>query len=265
MGSGSDAVLVRDDDDGVRWLTINRPTARNAINLDVLERLRTATASADRDGGIRAVVITGAGERAFCAGADLDELMAGSAATAARLLTTGQEVFSQIAELDVPTVAAVRGWALGGGFELALACTLIVAAASARFGLPETGVGLIPGFGGTQRLPRAIGPGPARRVILTGALLSAEEAWQLGLLARIPVAESELDEATRELCAALVARDAIATQTALRALCDDTLSTSLWRETGLALTATLDPELRQRIATERATRARPRNTTMIQP
>jgi enoyl-CoA hydratase len=150
-------------------------------------------------------VVGGAGERAFCAGADLDELRHLTAEEARQHLPRGHRLLRRIETLGLPTIAAVRGWALGGGFELALACSLIVASETARFGLPEPKLGLMPGYGGTQRLTRAIGQKTALAAMLTGEPIAAERAWQLGLLARPPMPDDPLDADVLTLAEAVAA------------------------------------------------------------
>ncbi len=172
-------------EDGVAVITIDRQSALNALNHDVLMELSIAFEVAQADSGVRAMVLTGAG-RAFVAGADISELRSIEDAFAGREASlSGQDVANALASLPFPTVAAINGFALGGGLELALAADLRVAQAGARLGLPEVGLGLIPGYGGTQRLPRLIGQGRALDLILTGRHVTAEEALQLGLVNRV--------------------------------------------------------------------------------
>jgi enoyl-CoA hydratase len=177
----------------IALLTIDRPKARNALNREVFGLAEQALDRLAGDPGIRVVVIGGAGDRAFCAGADLDELRDLSAEEARQHLRRGHRLLRRIETLGRPTIAAVRGWTLGGGFELALSCSLIVASETARFGLPEAKLGLMPGYGGTQRLTRAVGAKAALAIMLTGEPIPAERAWQLGLLARPPVPDGQLD------------------------------------------------------------------------
>lgn len=180
--------------DGVAFVTLDRPDALNALNGETLLELGMAFDLVEADAEVRALVIHGAG-RGFCAGADLagfadlDDVFAGREASLA-----GQDVMNSLAALPIPTVAALHGFAVGGGLELALACDLRVAAPGTRLGLPETTRGLIPGYGGTQRLPRLIGEARALDMILTGRLVDAEEALGFGLVARLaddPVAAAE--------------------------------------------------------------------------
>lgn len=172
-------------DAGVAVVTVDRQEALNALNQDVLMELSIAFEVAQADVDVRALVITGAG-RAFVAGADIAGLRAVEDAFGGReAALSGQDVTNALASLPFPTIAAINGFALGGGLELALAADLRVAASGARLGLPEVGLGLIPGYGGTQRLPRLIGQGRALDLILTGRHVTAEEALQLGLVNRV--------------------------------------------------------------------------------
>ncbi len=180
-------------EDGVAVVTIDRPDALNALNGELLFELAAAFDLAESDMAVRALVITGAG-RAFVAGADVANLANLSDAFSGREASlSGQDVMNLIAALPFPTIAAINGFALGGGLELALACDLRVAAKTAKLGLPEVGLGLIPGYGGTQRLPRLIGAGRALDLILTGRHVGADEALAMGLVNR--VADDALEEA----------------------------------------------------------------------
>ncbi|QTL03073.1 enoyl-CoA hydratase/isomerase family protein [Aquabacter sp. L1I39] len=186
--------LVRDGD--VAVLTLNRPEALNALSFDLIRAIGTAL---DEAGGwdIRALIITGAGEKAFCAGADIKELMGRSLMEEKAGAELGQRVFAKLDTLKVPTIAAINGYAFGGGLELAMACTFRVAGPKAKMGLPEIKLGLIPGYGGTQRLPRLVGEARALELILTGRTLAAPEALAMGLVNRL--AEGDLLEAAKAL------------------------------------------------------------------
>ncbi len=175
--------------DGVALVTLDRPEVMNALSFALLAELGDALAALDADPACRAIVITGAGERAFAAGVDIREL---AAQTPASLLELDPfAVLERIPAMRVPVIAAVRGFALGGGLELALACDLVVASDDAQLGLPELGLGVIPGAGGTQRLPRAIGRARAMEMILTGRRMRADEAERLGLVVTVaPPAET---------------------------------------------------------------------------
>jgi enoyl-CoA hydratase len=173
---------------------MNRPKQLNALSDELMDALVSALRGLDEDAGVRAIVL-GGGERAFAAGADIAQLAQMSAVDV--YLARRVERWDAIRGLATPLVAAVSGWCLGGGCELALACDLIVAAESARFGQPETGVGIIPGAGGTQRLTRVVGKAVAMDVILSGRTLHSREALALGLVARVVAQEAWLDEAKR--------------------------------------------------------------------
>ena len=209
--------LLSERDGAVVILTINRPNVLNALNGRTLEELSAAIGDARGDDGVRAVVITGAGERSFVAGADINELAAQSPVGGREHARTGQALFRRIERLGKPVIAAVNGFALGGGCELAMACTLRLAADTARFGQPEINLGLIPGYAGTQRLPRLVGRGRALELLLTGNPISAEEAWRIGLVNRVVPLAQLLPEA-RALAAALAAKPAVAVRYILEAV-----------------------------------------------
>lgn len=166
-------------------LTLNRADKHNALNSGVLAELKERFCDAESSREVRAIVITGAGSGSFCAGADLEELEGVTFGDALRFLELGQEVFSRIHGSRVPVIAAVNGYALGGGLELALACHVRVASTDAKFGFPEAGLGMIPAFGGTQRLPRLVGLGAASEIMLTGRRVRAEEALRIGMVSHI--------------------------------------------------------------------------------
>ena len=168
--------------EGVAILTVNRPRSLNALSHATLLEIDAAVQEAGADDAVHGLIVTGAGDKAFVAGADISEMGALSPLQAAAYSSQGQAVTSRIENLGKPVVAAVNGFALGGGCELALACTVRVAAESAHFGLPEVKLGIIPGFGGTQRLPRLVGKGRALQLILTAATIDAQEAWRIGLV-----------------------------------------------------------------------------------
>ncbi len=177
--------LHYDVEDNVAIITVDRPTALNALNNEVMVELNVAFEMAEADLEVRALIVTGSG-RAFVAGADIANLQRlGDAFAGREASLLGQDLANTLAALPIPTIAAINGYALGGGLELALAADLRVAATGARLGLPEVGLGLIPGYGGTQRLPRLIGQGRALDLILTGRHVDAEEALSLGLVNRV--------------------------------------------------------------------------------
>ena len=197
------------DDGGIRTITINRPKKLNALNVATVAELERAVGDVSSDDSVHAVVITGAGDKAFVAGADISELNSLGPVEAKEFALRGQQVFAGIESLDRPVVAAVNGFALGGGCELAMACHLRVAAANAVFGQPEVKLGLIPGYGGTQRLPRLVGKGRALEIILTGRNVSAEEALRIGL-ANLVCEQGELAEVVHELLVTILANGPLA-------------------------------------------------------
>src|SRR4026207_16963 len=185
----------------IAYVTINRPKELNALNLKTWENLRAAFEDARNDTAIRGVILTGAGDKAFIAGADISELATITAVEAERSSSYGQEVLNLIENLGKPVIAAVNGFSLGGGCETAMACTIRVAAENAKFGQPEVKLGVIPGGGGTQRLPRLVGKGRALQLILSGGMISAQEPHRIGLVNEvvaasglIPRAEAILNE-----------------------------------------------------------------------
>ena len=174
----------------IAYVTLNRPKVLNALNRATWQELRTAFEHARDDETVRGVILTGAGDKAFIAGADIGELAHISAVDAEESSAYGQEVLNLIENLGKPVIAAINGFALGGGCETAMACTIRVAAENAKFGQPEVALGVLPGGGGTQRLPRLIGKGRALQLILTGGMISAQEAYRIGLVNEVvPPAE----------------------------------------------------------------------------
>ena len=188
------SLVVVERDAPIAVVRLNRPEARNALSDALMDELVAALTELDADGEVRCIVLAG-DERAFAAGADIAEL---AAATAVELYQAPRVArWDAIRKLQTPLVAAVSGWCLGGGCELAMTCDLIVASDTARFGQPETGLGIIPGAGGTQRLARAVGKALAMDMVLTGRILTAHEALAAGLVARVVAREAWLDEAVR--------------------------------------------------------------------
>jgi len=166
----------------IAYITLNRPKVLNALNTPTWKDLRAAFEDARADAAIRGVILTGAGDKAFIAGADISELAQVTAVEAEKSSSFGQAVLDVIENLGKPVIAAVNGFALGGGCETAMACTIRVASENAKFGQPEVTLGLIPGGGGTQRLPRLVGKGRALQLILSGGIINAQEAWRIGLV-----------------------------------------------------------------------------------
>jgi len=166
----------------IAYVTLNRPTVLNALNQATWDDLRTAFEDARDDAAVRGVILTGAGDKAFIAGADISELTHVTAVEAQESSSFGQAVLDFIENLGKPVIAAVNGFALGGGCETAMACTIRVASENVKFGQPEVKLGVIPGGGGTQRLPRLVGKGRALQLILSGEMISAQEAYRIGLV-----------------------------------------------------------------------------------
>jgi enoyl-CoA hydratase len=201
--------LLLERDAAIAVVTINRPKVLNALNAATLDELQRVVLDLGQDASIRAVILTGAGDKSFVAGADINELAVQTPTSAREHALKGQRLFDAIEGLGKPVVAAINGYALGGGCELAMACTLRVAADTARLGQPEVSLGLIPGYAGTQRLPRLVGKGKAMEMILTGTPISADEAQRIGLVNRV-VPAADLAAEARKLAAQLAAGAPIA-------------------------------------------------------
>ena len=209
--------LLVDRDGPVALVTINRPRVLNALNSQTLDELRRVVLDLKQDEGVRAIVVTGAGEKAFVAGADINELAVLSPAAGREHALAGQHVFDLIENLGKPVIAAINGFALGGGCELAMACTLRLAADTAKLGQPEINLGLIPGYAGTQRLARLVGTGRALEIILTGTPIAAAEAERIGLVNRVVPAADLMNEA-KKLAAQLAAQAPIAVRYIIAAI-----------------------------------------------
>ena len=201
--------LLLERDGAVATVTINRPKVLNALNIQTLDELRRVMLDLKRDEGVRVVILTGSGEKSFVAGADINELARQTPVSGRDMALAGQQVFDLIEQLGKPVIAAVNGYALGGGCELAMACTLRLAADNAKLGQPEINLGILPGYGGTQRLPRLVGKGRALELMLTGAPVAAAEAERIGLVNRV-VPAGDLMSAARSLAATLAVQAPIA-------------------------------------------------------
>jgi enoyl-CoA hydratase len=206
--------ILYDKADGIAILTMNRPRSLNALNHATLAEIEAAIREAGADDGVRGVIVTGAGEKAFAAGADISELGMLSPLAADAYSRQGQGLMNLIETLDKPVIAAVNGFALGGGCELAMACTLRVGCTTTRFGLPEVRLGIIPGFGGTQRLTRLVGKGRALQLILTATTIDVQEAWRIGLVNEVAEA-GQLMEQARALLHQILANAPVAVRMAM--------------------------------------------------
>jgi enoyl-CoA hydratase len=204
-------------DGAVATVTINRPQVLNALNAATLAELGLAMGELQADASVRVVILTGAGEKAFAAGADIHELSTLTPETGKAHAEMGQRVFALVEGLGKPVIAAVNGFALGGGCELAMACTVRLAADTAKFGQPEVKLGLTPGFAGTQRLPRLVGKGRALELVLGGGMIDAAEAFRIGLVNRVVPAASLPDEA-RALAQAWAANAPLAMRYSMEAI-----------------------------------------------
>ena len=209
--------ILFETEGAVATVTFNRPKVLNALNHATLVELRDALDRARDDEAVRCVVLTGAGKKAFVAGADINELAAMQPMGAKDLAFFGQETLQRLERMGKPTVAMVNGFALGGGLELALACTLRTASSRAVLGLPEVSLGIIPGYGGTQRLARVAGPGVAREWVLTGDMFPAGEAHRVGVVNRVFPPE-ELRDGTMKLVESLLSRGPVALRLGMEAI-----------------------------------------------
>ena len=205
-------------ENGIGQITINRPSKLNALNIATIKELHDGLEALDANSEIRVIIITGEGEKAFVAGADIAEFANFSIEEGAQLAQQGQELlFNFVERLHTPVIAAVNGFALGGGLELAMACHFRVASENAKMGLPEVSLGVIPGYGGTQRLPQLIGKGRAMEMIMTAGMVTAEEAYRTGLVNHV-VPQAELLDFTKSLAQRIIKNSPIAIAKAIKAI-----------------------------------------------
>lgn len=203
--------LLYEKADGIGTVTINRPKALNALNAATVSELNTLIDEITADHEVKVVIVTGAGPKSFVAGADITEMRPLNAFQGRAWGKQGQDVFTKLENLPQPVIAAVNGFALGGGCELAMACDIRIASEKARFGQPEVGLGITPGFGGTQRLPRLVGKGRAKELLYTADMIDASEAYRIGLVNKIAKPE-ELMDAAKALAQKIMAKSQTAVQ-----------------------------------------------------
>jgi enoyl-CoA hydratase len=227
--------LLFEVSDKIARITFNRPNVLNALNRKTMDELGDCLKKVRADDDIRVLILTGAGEKAFIAGADINELSQQTPVNGREFTLYGQEIIHRLETLGKPAIAAINGFALGGGCELALACTLRVASRNAKLGQPEVKLGIIPGYGGSQRLPRLCGKGVAHELILTGEMISAEEALRVGLVNRV-VESAELLATAEAIARKIIANAPLAVKYALEAV---EHGMEMPQEEGLHLEATL--------------------------
>lgn len=227
--------IVVEVEEGIATLTFNRPKVLNALNVQMIQEMEIAISSIDNDEGIRVLILTGAGDRAFVAGADINELQNMNVISAKQFAVDGQKVLFALENLAIPVIAAVNGFALGGGCEIAMACDFIYAAETAKFGQPEINLGIIPGFGGTQRLLRLVGRARAKELCLTGGMISAREALEIGLVTRVFPGETLMEE-TRKV-ASLIASKGKVTVRAIKHVIDQGMDIALQSACALEMEA----------------------------
>jgi enoyl-CoA hydratase/carnithine racemase len=209
--------IVFEKKDRIAYVTVNRPKVLNALNMATMEELRTVFTEIKNDGAIRVAILTGSGEKAFVAGADIAELAKHDAVSGKEYTHRGQSVLDLIENLGKPVIACINGFALGGGCEIAMACTVRLASESAKFGQPEVKLGIIPGYGGTQRLPRLVGKGIAMQLVLAGEMITAQEAYRIGLVNEV-TAPADLISRAEAIAHKIIANAPLAVQYAMEAV-----------------------------------------------
>jgi enoyl-CoA hydratase len=227
--------ILYEKNDGIARITFNRPKVLNALNRQTIEELRAALLDARADDAVRVIIFTGAGEKAFVAGADISELARQTPVEGKEFSLFGQGVFHLLETMGKPSICAINGFALGGGCELALACSIRIASKTARLGQPEVKLGILPGYGGSQRLARLCGKGVAHELCLTGEMISAEEAQRIGLVNRI-YEPAELLPAAEAMAKKIIANAPLAVKFTMEAI---ERGSEMPQEEGLFLEATL--------------------------
>ena len=227
--------ILLEKKNSIAYVTINRPKVLNALNSATIEELRSVFHEVKSDDSVRVVILTGAGEKAFVAGADINELATQDAVSGKKYALRGQNVFNLIENLGKPVIGCINGFALGGGCELALACTMRLASENAKLGQPEVKLGILPGYGGSQRLPRLVGKGVAMQHILTGEMITAQEALRIGLVNEV-TAVTDLIPRAEAIAAKIIANGPLAVQYAMEAVnkgMEMTLAEGLFLEAAL--------------------------------
>ncbi|MBZ5571356.1 MAG: enoyl-CoA hydratase/isomerase family protein [Acidobacteriia bacterium] len=224
--------ILLEKKNAIAYVTVNRPKVLNALNMATMEELRTAFTDIKNDSAIRVAILTGSGEKAFIAGADIGELAKHDAVSGKEYTHRGQSVLDLIENLGKPVIACINGFALGGGCEIAMACTMRLASENAKLGQPEVKLGIIPGYGGTQRLPRLVGKGIAMQLVLSGEMITAQEAYRIGLVNEVTAA-AELIPRAEAIAQKIIANSPLAVQYAMEAVnkgLELTLSDGLYLE-----------------------------------
>ena len=209
--------LIYETQDRVATITINREKVLNALNFETVSELDAAFAAAETDDDVRVLIITGAGEKSFAAGADISEIHASDALGGEAMALRGQRMLRRLETMGKPSIAAVNGFALGGGCELSMACTIRIAADNAKFGQPEVNLGVIPGYAGTQRLTRIVGRGIATDLIITGRAIDAQEAFRIGLVSQV-VPQAELMDKVRKTASLILQKGPVSIRAAMEAI-----------------------------------------------
>ena len=209
--------LLLEVENGIALLTINRPKALNALNSETLAELNTCLAELENNDDVKVVILTGSGEKSFVAGADISEMVNATPAEGRKTGLLAREAFGRLENMPQVTIAAVNGFALGGGCEISMACDIRVASDNAKFGQPECGLGILPGFGGTQRLPRLVGKGRAKELIFTCDMISADEAFRMGLANHV-VPQAELIDYCKAMAGRIMKNGPLAVALAKQAI-----------------------------------------------
>lgn len=209
--------ILYEKKNSIAYVTVNRPKVLNALNMATMDELRAAFHDIKNDAGVRVVILTGSGEKAFIAGADINELAAHNAVSGKEYTHRGQSVLNLIENLGKPVICCINGFALGGGCEIAMACTMRLASDNAKIGQPEVKLGIIPGYGGTQRLPRLVGKGRAMQLVLTGEMINAQEAYRIGLVNEV-TSPTELIPRAEAIAQKIIANAPLAVQYSLEAI-----------------------------------------------